>query len=116
MPKRFRAGSRRHQADFEQHDGTIGTHGNPTYKTSGDWDTIVSAWPCELLTTKGGESLRGRQVTADTTHVLFGEYQGATSVTTDMRAVIDGTTYDVVSVYDPDGDGREMRVELRIET
>lgn len=118
---RNRDGNRRHIATFQQHDGTVDSHGHPTLGTSADWDDFISGWPCELLTGSGGERLRGRQVTAETTHVLFGEYFGAEGVTAKMRVLIDdptGTsvTYQVVSAYDPDGDGREMRVELRRET
>lgn len=108
-----RAGAARHRADFQQHDGTQDGHGTPTYTTAGDWDTVVSAWPCELLTTNGAESLRGQQLQPTTTHVLLGEYHGAKTVTPDMRAVIDSVTYAVVASFDPMGNSREIRIELK---
>tara|TARA_R110000824_G_scaffold53003_3_gene147016 strand:+ start:4970 stop:5314 length:345 start_codon:yes stop_codon:yes gene_type:complete len=108
-----RAGAERHRAKFTQHDGTQDSHGTPTYRVPGDWDTVVAAWPCELLTSTGTETLRGKQVQATTTHVLFGEYHGAKLVEPDMRAVIDNVTYGVVAAFDPMGNSREIRIELK---
>lgn len=113
MTRRERIGSRRHRATFQQHDGTQDTHGNPTYPTTGDWDAVVTDWPCEMVAVNGGEQLRGRQVTSNATHVLFGEYHGADTVTTDMRCVVDSVTYQIVSTLDMDGENRELRVELK---
>ena len=115
MSRRERIGSRQHRATVSQHDGTQDSHGTPTYETSGDWDAVVTDWPCEVVAVRGGETLRGRQVAAETTHVLFGEYHGGSSITPEMRAVISGTTYHVVSALDMDGDSRELRVEVRRE-
>jgi len=108
-----RAGAARHRADFTQHDGTQDGHGTPTYRVAGDWDTVVSSWPCEMLTTNGAETLRGEQVQPTTTHVLMGEYHGAKAVKPDMRAVVDGVTYGVVAAFDPMGNSREIRIELK---
>lgn len=114
-------GDMRHRCTFEQHDGTLDGAGQPTYTTAGDWDPIISDWPCKLQSTAGGERIRGRQVTAETTHVLFGHFSFAQTATADMRAVVTSsttgvaTTYQVVSVLDMDGEGRELRVELRRE-
>ncbi len=121
MTRRERIGSRRHRAKFEQHDGGVDEHGNPTYTSDNDWDAVVTSWPCELKAVTEGEQLRGKQVSADTTHVLFGEYGGARDVETDMRAVVTSTTtgltttYEIVSVLDLDGEGRELRIELKRE-
>lgn len=113
--RRKRIGSRRYRATIQQHDGTVDTHGNPTYKTDADWDNFVCEWPCELLTVRGGENIRGRQVAEETTHVLFGEYFGAEGVTAKMRLVIDSVQYGIVSAFDPEGDRREMRIEAKRE-
>lgn len=117
MRNRYRGaiGRRRHRATFLQHDGTQDGHGNPTYTTAGDWDTLIASWPCELLTTTGGEVLRGKQVSAQTTHVLFGEYQGSSGITTSMKVTINNVEYGIVAVYDMDGDSKETRVECRRE-
>lgn len=116
MKRRHAIGMRRWTATFQQHDGRYDSHGQPTYGTAGDWDTFLSAWPCELMTVSGGETIRGRQVTATTTHVFYGEYFGAEGVTAQMRMIVDGQTYAIQSAYDPAGDRREMRIEARRET
>jgi len=109
-------GSRRHRAKVEQHDGTVDAHGTPTYHTSSDWDTVVLSWPCELLTASGGEKIRGRQTSSETTHVFFGDYAAASAVTSSMRVICNSQAYGIVSVYDANGDGREIRIEAKIET
>lgn len=106
---------RRYRATITQHDGTQDGHGNPTYTTAGDWDTVVSGLPCELLTVSGGEVLRGKQVASQTTHVLFGEFQSAGTITTDMRVTVENVIYSIVAAYDMDGDRREMRIECKRE-
>lgn len=114
MSRKERIGPRRYRADVTQHDGTVDGHGQPTYTTSGDWDTVVSAWPCELLTTTGGETLRGVQVSAQTTHVFKGDHvAGGSSIAPDMRLTVDGVVYSVVAAYDRDGMRRETWVEAK---
>ena len=115
MSKRKKIGYRNHVATFQQHDASQDSHGQPSYPTGGDWDTVVTDWPCELITTSGGESLRGRQVTETTTHVFYGEYFGAEGVTADMRMIVGGDTYAINTAYDPNGDRRELRVEAKRE-
>jgi len=114
--RREKIGVRQHRATVSQHDGTVDTHGNPTYSTSGDWDVVVTDWPVEMLAVNGGESLRGRQVTDATTHVLYGEYHGGSSIIPEMKCVINSVIYQVVSVLDMDGMSRELRVEVKRET
>ena len=111
--KRKRYGARRHNAKFSKHNADADQHGQPLYSEPLDWATTISAWPCELVTTRGGEVLRGRQVTERTTHVLFGEYFGAATATVDQRVEIAGQTYAITAAYDADGLSQEMRVELR---
>lgn len=112
---RQRIGSRRHFADFYRQDGTKDAHGIPDYSDDATWTRVIHAWPCELITASGGERVRGRQVTAATTHVAIGEYYGAREADPDMRAEIGGRRFAIAAAYDPDGDNRETRVELRIE-
>ena len=115
MPKRQRLGRRIHQADFQLHNGNLDDSGTPTYTSEDDWQVVIAAWPCEVLNTSGGETLRGRQVTAETTHVLIGEYFGVEGVTTDMRIEVNGQTLAIVSVLDQDGDSYERRIEAKRE-
>ena len=114
--RRDRIGARRHRATVTQHNGaTTDEHGHPTYTTPGDWDTVVSGWPCELLTTGGTETSTGRQTSAYTTHVFHGAYSGGSSIEPDMKLTVDGVEYAVTAVYDPTGDRREIKVEATRE-
>ena len=112
---RKRYGHRRWVAQFQRHNGTVDDNNQPTYTVGADWDVVIEAWPCELIATSGGETVRGRQTSPETTHLAYGEYFGAESASPDMRAVIEGTVYGVVSVLDLEGLSREMRIELRLE-
>ena len=113
---RQRIGARRHFATAYQHDGTADAHNMPTYSVADDWDPVVTGWPCELITAGGGEVVRGRQTTAQTTHVFFGEPSGGKLIGPEMRLVVDGVTYAITAAFDPDGDQREWRVEAKIES
>ena len=120
MPPRRKISTRRHRATAKLHNGNADSHGTPTYTSSVDWTEVVTAWPCELLSVAGGEAIRGRQVAAETSHILFGEFHGGKSITPDCKVEVAGTdgqivTYGVVTAYDMDGDNREYRVELTRE-
>lgn len=107
------ASKRRHRITIQQHNGTLDNAGNATLNTEADWETIVSNWPCEAMTASGGEKIRGRQTNAETTHVFIGEYYGASATTPDMRAVFNGSIYQINAVYDPDQMNRELRIEAQ---
>lgn len=108
-------GRRRHRADILRHDGTIDADGVPDYTTPGTWDTFITAWPCEILTSSNGEPLRGRQVTSETTHVFYGQFAGGNTITTDMRVQVEGVTYEVIASIDPYADRRMWWVEAKVE-
>ena len=112
---RKRVGFRRHRADFYDHNGTLDSYGQPTYNTVSDWDTYFAGWPMEFVSTVGGEVLRGRMVTAKSTHAMFGNFSAVESINTKMRVVVNGANYGITSVSDPEGTRTEMRVELRLE-
>lgn len=114
--RRFRAGYRNHIARFDEYAGDADIHGQPQYTDSTQWDTVLRQWPAELIPTTGGETIRGRQVTAQTTHVLFGSYHGAEMLTAEMRCVLEGKTYGVVRVSNEEGRQQEIRVELKWES
>jgi len=116
MPRRNRRGGWQHVASFSQHNGRVNEHNLPTVANPGDWRVVVREYPCEVLSTSGGETIRGRQVTAYTTHVLFGDYFAARNIKPDMRVKVKGMKLNIVSVLDPDGDQFEMRIECKAET
>jgi len=115
MAYRKRIGQRRWTAVFTRHDGTVDALNRPTYETDGDWDVVGNTWPCEVVTTVGGEVLRGRMVNEKTTHVAFGEFYGAADITVRDRCTIDGKKYGIVAIIDTDGLQSERRIELRGE-
>lgn len=102
-----------HTAKIERHNGKADELGQPTYNNADDWRPLVAAWPCEVLTGGGGERIRGRQVSANTTHVLIGDPAAVTEVRPEDRVTISGRVYNITAVYDPDGLGREYRIEAR---
>jgi len=112
---RKRIGMRRWTADFYSHNGNADSYGQLTYSNPADWNIVLQDWPCELITTVGGEVIRGRMTNAKTTHVAYGEFFGADNVTTKMRCRINGVDYGVTAVIDQDGLQMEMRIELRGE-
>ena len=102
-----------HRATFELHNGNQDEHGNPTYPVDKDWTRTVIGWPCQVLTVAGGEGPRGRQVSASTTHILKGEYHGASGVTPEMRCTVGNATFYVVKAIDREGLARTMEVEVK---
>jgi SPP1 family predicted phage head-tail adaptor len=106
-------GRRQYRVTFQTHNKVQDAHGNYDFKAGSSWSDEIVAYPCSFQTVRGGEVLRGRQVQPETTHVLHGEYHGGKNVTTDMRCIIDDIVYNVVSVFDPEGRRRQMRIELK---
>jgi hypothetical protein len=104
-----------YQARIERHNGNQDDLGSPTYTNALDWDAIITGWPCELLTTAGGESIRGRTVTANTTHVFTGDFWSteAADIGPDCRVMIRGKTYSIVKVWQPDGLNSQMFIEAK---
>ena len=118
MPRRMQTGNRDRLARFTRHNGkTHPDSGLPTYDVESDWEDVLTRYPCEKLTARGGEVLRGRQVTDQTVCVLWGDYWAPhrKKVDVDCRCEVDGVRYGVNAVYDQDGERFEMRVELKLE-
>ena len=112
---RKRVGFRRHRATFQRHNGTLDDYGQPTYNTPSDWDVFFADWPCEFISTVGGEILRGRMVTEKSTHAMFGNFIAVEGIDVEMRVVVNGKNYGITSISDPEGIRMEMRVEMRLE-
>jgi len=77
------------------------------------WSTLsgASSLPARVESVTGGESLRGRQVSAETQLVCTVRY--LSTITAKMRVVYAGGTYGIVRASDPYGDQRETRIECR---
>ena len=109
-------GTYRNFATFSQHDGTVDSSGHPTYMTSTDWDSVASNVPGSLEAASGSETLRGTQVVENTSHVFHCDYKSASVITSDMRCVINGKTYGIVSILPADDIDRDMMIQLRSES
>lgn len=112
---RKRIGMRRWFASFYAHNGNVDSYGQFTYSNPSDWNLVSEKWPCELITTVGGEVIRGRMTNAKSTHVAYGEFFGSDAVTPKMRCKVNGKDYGVTCVIDQDGLQMERRIELRGE-
>jgi SPP1 family predicted phage head-tail adaptor len=113
--RHYSTGKRRDNALIQKHNGNADKYGQPTYKVEADWETVIR-WPCQFQSTSGGEFLRGRQVTAQSTHVLWGDYAAVRNVTTDMRVKIRGQVLGIINVDDLFGDQKEMSIDAKRET
>jgi|TARA_Y100000033_G_scaffold46908_1_gene51927 hypothetical protein len=119
MPKvtgfnRKRIGHRNYLALIENAPTEQDEYGQVTYST-GSWTTAVSAWPCELIDTTGGEIIDGMMTKTSTEKVAIGDKPqiDAADVTAKSRCIIDGKTYGITAVRDVSGDGFTVRLELR---
>lgn len=112
---RKRIGFRRHRATFQRYDGSRDSYGQLDTKNDANWDNHAINWPCEYVSTVGGEILRGIMVTEKSTHVLYGNFAFVEDITTEDRVLVNGVKHGINAVLDPDGTRMEMRIELRKE-
>jgi len=76
------------------------------------WTTYsVANLPAKVEQVTGGETIRGRQVGAETQIMFTVRYLAG--VTTQMRVSWDSRTLGIVRASDPYGDKREMRIECK---
>lgn len=75
------------------------------------WSAWLAGVPAKAEATVGGETLRGRQVSAETRIVFSIRYVAGVSPL--MRVVWSGGVYGIVNVSDPYGHRRELRIECR---
>ena len=105
------AGRRRNRITLQQATEALDGAGQPIRT----WTTYLADYPVAIdqvtggLT--GGETLRGRQVSAETEIVFSGRWYAG--VTAQMRMSYDGRTLGIVRASDPYGDRRELRIECR---
>jgi SPP1 family predicted phage head-tail adaptor len=63
------------------------------------WANVKATWPAEHIYTSGGEALRGRQLSAQTSDLF--RIRTIDEVTTEHRVVWNGTNYGIVQVSEP---------------
>lgn len=107
------AGRRIHVITIEQHDGSLDDANQPTYDNADDWDDVIVGLPVELLSVSGGETVRGQQMEANTTHLAIADYFSSEGVTELMRFTYESETYHITNVRDPKGTRRERFMQCR---
>ena len=77
------------------------------------WATLAGpvVLPAKVESVAGGETIRGRQVSA-VAQVMF-TIRYRSDITTQMRVLWDGRTLNIVRASDPYGDRRELRIECK---
>ena len=74
------------------------------------WSDIVTAWAQKAHRTSR-EFFAAQKVNAETTDMfIIRHYSG---ITTKMRVIFDGKTYDIIGANDPDGRRREIQLMCR---
>jgi len=74
------------------------------------WSDVASL-PAESIAVGGGEMLRGRQVHAEATQVFVVRYR--TGLNTRQRILWNDQYWGIVSIGDPYGQRKELRVECK---
>jgi SPP1 family predicted phage head-tail adaptor len=75
---------------------------------TGSWSTVGTYW-FSIEGTAGGEDALAEQQHPRTTHKLMTRFN--TDIQPAHRITINGTRYDIVSVFDPDGRKRWLEIE-----
>lgn len=100
----LRAGRLRHQCRFERMDTTPDQYG----AASGVWTAVASVWGGLSLET-ASESVEAGRLQGGASGVLTVRSTPATkAITTADRVVIDGATYAIRSIVNPDGRGAQL--------
>ena len=107
----------RYVATFSRHNGNVDNTGNPTYSIPADWDVVADDIPVSLMGAGGGEAAYDRQQTERSTHNLYCDYWDGVSAGIDvtMRVQVNGETFSIVHIGNPDGIQREMEIEVKRE-
>lgn len=105
----MRAGSLRHRITIQTPTTTQDAAGQPIRT----WATLAGpvVLPAKVESVAGGETIRGRQVSA-VAQVMF-TIRYRSDITTQMRVIWDGRVLGIVRASDPYGDRRELRIEAK---
>lgn len=106
------AGSRQYIVNVEAHNGKT-DNGQPTLERDGDWTTVIPQLPVSYKEVSGGETVRGRQMEANTTALIETVWSPATaSITSGMRLRLNGRKLNVVNALDLDGTRRVVTIQV----
>lgn len=99
----MRAGALRHRITIEQPAGTVDTFG----EQDDTWTTVATVWGSLEAAGKGGsEGSQQERMEAVVSYEVHLRYRG--SLTPGMRLTLGSRHFDVVSVADLEGRGREL--------
>lgn len=101
----MRAGQLRNRITIQSSTATPDAAGQLTRT----WSTFAASVPAKVESVTGGETLRGRQIAAETKIVFTVRYLAG--VTAQMRVSFEGRTFGIARCGDPYGDHRELRIE-----
>lgn len=75
------------------------------------WTTVTAAVPCEIISAYGGETIRGRQVEARTTHVVTMHFREGITPTMRLVETANGRVLNITRADDFNGKRRELILE-----
>lgn len=99
----MRAGSLRHRVVIESPAVATGSVGGQSIT----WSTFATIW-ASVEPLRGSEYLSGQQLTNKVSAKITSRYRD--DITTAMRAVWDGHTYDIVDVVNVRGRGEQLEI------
>ena len=87
--------------------------GEGDYGTTTEWQDYVSAWG-DLRSLSGDSYFAAKQANSEVEGILRIRYR--TDIEPDMRVVIDGITYEIETMYDPDQRKEKLDIMLKGKT
>ena len=101
------AGKLRHRLTIQQ---DAGTTQDASGQTTSDWDEYRTVW-AEIQPVSGLERWRAQQMQAETTHLI--SIRHLAGVTTKMRGLFKGRTFEFLSVLNVAERGIEMQIQAK---
>ena len=107
IPRRFRGAALRERVNLQTGTDTVDSSGQPIRS----WATTYLNEPAEFMPTRGGETLRGRQIEAGINAVFT--IHRRDSVVPQMRVVHAAVNYGIVYVHPTEGGRRYIELDCR---
>ena len=91
----MRGGRLKERIEIQTATETVATSGQPIRT----WTAYKKNWPAQHTDVSGGETYRGRQISAQSNHLFT--IRTVEGVTTKMRVLWDGNYYGIVNIKEP---------------
>lgn len=110
------AGNRSYVADVLMHNGRMDNN-QPTLERDEDWEAVIPNLPVSYKGVSGGETVRGRQMEANTTGLMEAAWSPAVAaVTPRMRlrgcGLLGGRKFEIVNALDLEGTRRVVTIQV----